>query len=240
MSETCSKRLAWLEGPRSDLLLSVLPVSSSPFHSAILRLLQGVYDEFHDEKFFYLRRRIFLNFVPMEWEYRLLRVCAKRFEVITDPDHWPTTEAIRWDDPYFCPCAEASLTENLTHEEVVHRMSFLDEAKSAVPLFLRPRRVSAYLCDEDGRVIEQAENTNQHYRFAHAEFNLFYKIHVKQVPIPPRSRLYVSLKPCMMCAALIETLAPADLHVVALEDDPGKMARHSYLRDRLAILRPNA
>lgn len=105
------------------------------------------------------------------------------------------------------------------------------------------RPVAALLVSSDGQLQGAALNTNASNRTRHAELNLLQGL-LAQNPgarIAPGSRLYVTLKPCRMCAAAIiqNALAPALLQVIFDQDDPGPNARQTDL-DSLAKVHPKA
>jgi tRNA(Arg) A34 adenosine deaminase TadA len=98
------------------------------------------------------------------------------------------------------------------------------------------RPVAALLLDRDGRVLASAWNTNAVIRTRHAERNLCEILARDGRKIPTDATLYVSLKPCRMCAARIWETAedPAKLNVVYFENDPGPLAQGTMLEARSA------
>jgi tRNA(Arg) A34 adenosine deaminase TadA len=52
--------------------------------------------------------------------------------------------------------------------------------------------------------------------------------------LPPKSRIYVSMKPCRMCAGMIIEMAedPDRIEVIYFQDDPGPLARNTELEKR--------
>ena len=100
----------------------------------------------------------------------------------------------------------------------------------------RDRDVIALLVDREGRVLARARNTNATERTRHAEMNLvqgWWEHHRR--PLPAGCTLWVTLKPCRMCAGAIWEAArnphdaTRDLRVRYLEDDPGPNARLTVL-----------
>ncbi len=102
------------------------------------------------------------------------------------------------------------------------------------------RKVSALLIDKDSRVLEWAWNTNSLIKTRHAEWNLCDGLLSEgEKPggshslskIPVGAKLWVSLKPCRMCAARIWSMAenPSKIEVIFLENDPGPLAQGTLL-----------
>lgn len=100
------------------------------------------------------------------------------------------------------------------------------------PLYSRDRPVAAILISPENQVLAWSLNTNAKNRTLHAEMNLIQGYWRKfQRPIPIGAKIYVTLKPCKMCAAAIWTAAEdvSRLSVHYLEDDPGSRARNTVL-----------
>ncbi len=131
-----------------------------------------------------------------------------------------------------------------------HRDALLTPEASARPRHERDRQVSALLISRDGRVLARSRNTNASVRTRHAEMNLvqgWWDRH--RQPLPEGAAIWVTLKPCRMCAGAIWQAAPAlnpdpaglpTLRVFYLEDDPGPGARLTVLEagspERLAAI----
>jgi tRNA(Arg) A34 adenosine deaminase TadA len=104
-----------------------------------------------------------------------------------------------------------------------------------LPRWKQNRPVSAILVDADSKVLAWAWNTNSVIRTRHAEWNLCSALESgafgETQKLPAGSTLYVSLKPCRMCAARIWESAedPRRLRVVYLENDPGPLAQGTLL-----------
>ncbi|MBC7386729.1 MAG: Bd3614 family nucleic acid deaminase [Cryobacterium sp.] len=90
------------------------------------------------------------------------------------------------------------------------------------------RAVSALLVDAEFMPIAAAWNTNSLIRTRHAEWNL---LDSWGKPIPRNAKLFVSLKPCRMCAARIweSVESPSDFEVTYFENDPGPFAQNTML-----------
>lgn len=99
-------------------------------------------------------------------------------------------------------------------------------------LFQYNRPVAAVLVSRSGELLEWALNTNAVNKTLHAELNLvqsYYRKH--QAKLPAGAKLYATLKPCKMCAAMVADAAEdmRTLEVVYAEDDPGPNARNTAL-----------
>jgi deoxycytidylate deaminase len=247
---------AWIK-TKDNLLLYANgnPFDSSPFASPVTRLIYGISSEFGEERFRFLRQRIFLLTHPSIWETNLVKVCAKRlstapnFELNGTPTHKqldigknlePETSATRHTELNGCRLAKTDalkLVSEIAAEEV--RMAQLAGLKR----HHSSRPVSALLCDSDDRVLGVAVNTNATCQLRHAEVNLLLQVAQAGISaLPNGSKLYTSLKPCRMCASLLlsfgrseKNSGPSTLQIFAAEDDPGTFGRHHLLDGILTI-----
>ena len=92
--------------------------------------------------------------------------------------------------------------------------------------------VAALLVDADGARLGWATNTGSRNATSHAEVNLVEGwLHASRCRLPRGGRVYVSLKPCKMCAGLLWDAAqdPYGLRVVYAEEDPRRYARETVL-----------
>lgn len=183
-----------------------------------------------------LRCRIFIDREPTPSERETVKVAAKRIEFSAGPPpvsslplpELPPAEpfSFTWNDQPFAP-------GTAVREEEIRPLL---EALRARPEEMRARwasdrPVSAILLDESRKLLSFAWNTHAAIRTRHAEWNLCENLFREGRKIPAGSRLYVSLKPCRMCAARIWELAedPTRLSVHYLENDPGPFAQETLL-----------
>jgi tRNA(Arg) A34 adenosine deaminase TadA len=144
---------------------------------------------------------------------------------------------------------ELAVGEVLTADEIQAWLERLKLKTLSVPDRWRSdRSVSAILIDSENRILANAWNQNAVLKTRHAEMNLCAQLAalVPNGKIPLGSRLYVSLKPCRMCAARIWEMAedPTKISVIYLENDPGPRAQGTLLDPnspaRIRYLGPNS
>lgn len=99
-----------------------------------------------------------------------------------------------------------------------------EHAVDEVPLPKRDRAVAAVVLDGHGTTIGAARNVNGRNRMLHAEMSA-----VLAGLVRPGCTVVVSLKPCRMCAALLDEVAGRSLRVIYLDDDPGRLAQGTVL-----------
>jgi tRNA(Arg) A34 adenosine deaminase TadA len=94
------------------------------------------------------------------------------------------------------------------------------------------RPIAAVLTDASGTLLGWATNTGSRNPTRHAELNLVedWLARTRQ-RLPLGARVFASLKPCKMCAAVLwdAALDPLSLRVTYAEDDPGRYARETIL-----------
>jgi pyrimidine deaminase RibD-like protein len=232
---------AWIEAAGGLVVTANRGPGAMPWDSAVTRLIHGVSAEFGEERYRILRRPLNVCGHLSEWDRNLVKVCAKRISrqekksawprgarvIDTGRDLLPDVESVRCPElrDTFASCAE--IRELITALASNERQKWLGK-----PLHLSPRCVVAALTGPDGKILGVHANTNTSIQMRHAELNLFLAMHAAGMhKIPEGSTLYVTLKPCRMCASLILALQakPSPLKVIALEDDPGPHGKHQLL-----------
>lgn len=231
---------AWITAEEETFLVSV-PTGSG--RSAILELIEQIYTTES------LRSVSRARHLLREWihstspatltEREAVKVTAKRLRAPTDR-HLPTQKTTPLTLAPPLPSFEVPDLAPGKRVERVEIVRWLERLKKqtnqATTKWTSDRTVAALLLDSAGHVITYAWNTNAVIRTRHAEWNLCETLSAR-VPggkIPVGATLYVSLKPCRMCAARIWECAadPAKLNVIYLENDPGPLAQGTLLDPR--------
>lgn len=228
---TCEEKLYWARHQASG------PQPTS----AIVKLVQGLYEIYPDSAQKLVRRRIYATTKPTEMCRGMVKVAARRLTApITPVDHNDLSfadltfiEITAPKPPLPPPTFEGQST---TLGEPAHFMRAVFELAQQVPrekpLYKCSRPIAAILVSEKNEILAYAINTNVSNRTQHAEVNLIqsYFLTTKQ-GLPSRSTLYTTLKPCRMCAAMIWHMAedPENLRVFYGAHDPGPQARHTIL-----------
>jgi tRNA(Arg) A34 adenosine deaminase TadA len=96
----------------------------------------------------------------------------------------------------------------------------------------------AALLDREGEILGANVNTNAGSQLRHAEVNLLLSLAERGMSsIPAGATLFISLKPCRMCAAaIIPHVESRALRIIALNDDPGPHGRHQMLANSLQVV----
>jgi tRNA(Arg) A34 adenosine deaminase TadA len=218
-------------------------------HTAVTRLIQGVYVLEPQNARKLLRHRILVSAPPTPLEKAMIRVAAKRFEVRRREELEYVLQATSASSVIEVPdvtIPEAALRSasdlvelRLTQSGDLLRELLLSATRTEGsapteprPRYTQDRKVAAILIGADGRPLLGALNQNARFRTFHAELNLIYAWHKKHGTfLPPGSQIHVTLKPCKMCAALIvESYSkPEEISVTYLENDPGPFAQNTEL-----------
>lgn len=233
-------------------------------HTAVTQLVQGIFERDPANALFLLRRRIFATYPPSRACKDMVKVAAKRLEHITLEASRcadPVSPTLLWRRESYdvgrgmdavhedCPPLDAG-TKTLFKEDDPGRVfAWLNTclAKRDVhwpaERFLRDRRVAAAACDGEGRLLAAAFNGNARNKTRHAEITLV-QAHWETTgrPLPKGARVYVTLKPCRMCSAMLvrACASPEDLKVYYWEEDAGPMARATQLEERGCLKGPFA
>ncbi len=187
-----------------------------------------------------LRERIFhtRGLGPFEWG--LVKVAAKRAALasagplegleITEMPDWSALEARDWIGQVLSTetAAQAAASE-LEHAAQAARVPHANEDAKR---FQWDRAIGAVLVSAQGEVLGAASNRSSVSPLLHAELVCLLGFWSRtQRKLPPGARLYVTLKPCRMCAGLIVAMAgeSAPNAVWYRDFDPGPMARATVL-----------
>ena len=195
-----------------------------------------------------LRERIHANYNASISDRETVKVAAKRLSAPSEgsgPGESPGSQTHRLAAPPLPafkmnpPLAETIplFPKTISSEDIPFWLGHLKkQTQTAREKWTSDRPVSAILVDGEGQVLAYTWNTNAVIRTRHAEWNLCEFLLAQGRKIPIGATLYVSLKPCRMCAARIWETAedPSKLNVISLENDPGPLAQGTMLEARSA------
>lgn len=220
--------------------------------SAVVRLIQGIYATEPEKSRVLVRNRIYTTAPLTTMDRGMIQVAAKRaseihgnselFEIpekqvdlsetlngltsALEYENHPRSTLAGCDDK-----AWMAFAVQLTRPIQVSR-------ESQPALFLSNRPVAAVLVSKTGELLEWALNTNAVNKTLHAELNLVQSFYRKfKTKLPAGSKLFTTLKPCKMCAAMLFDAAEdmrnfkVALEVIYGEDDPGPNARNTALEN---------
>lgn len=243
--------VAFLEW-QGRVLYTRAPLAVTPHEpsSAVVCLIQALYEQFPDKARMIARRRIFATEPPTEMSLGMVRVAAKRISWARRWEELPEearqfgglpAEEIRFENQAGLFGAE-ELPEGLrvagAGAETREWMRLALELAGArgpsddAPLYERDRAVVALLISGDGTLLGWARNTNARNRTLHAEVNLVQGYYRRfGTGLPAGARVVTSLKPCKMCAGMLWHAAVdvASLQVFFGEWDLGPNARETVL-----------
>lgn len=228
-------KYAWLESEGKLYVASSareISGTESAGNSPTIKLIEQIYFtesfSFPSQARLRLRERIHYNYSLSVTDRETVKVAAKRLgsavEIVSDELRRQFFESSGNLKPF--PAGEI-----FTDTELMIGRRIGSEEIPAILERLRlssDRSVSALLMDSEDRLLGWSWNTNAVIKTRHAEWNLCEGLGMK---IPPGARLWVSLKPCRMCAARIWEQAedPAQIQVIYLENDPGPFAQGTML-----------
>jgi tRNA(Arg) A34 adenosine deaminase TadA len=213
--------------------------------STIARLIESVYETESDrepsEARFVLREWIFSTETPSISDRELVKSAAKRLRAPEPEPDWTELRLRQLRAARVIPDFRAETASELSGFGVGQLLPESELRARLVALrafselgekrWRSDRPVSAILLDREGRVLGFSWNTNSLIRNRHAEWNLCETLRAQEEKIPRGATLYVSLKPCRMCAARIweSSEDPSAVSVVYLENDPGRAAQGTLL-----------
>ncbi|MNJ91310.1 tRNA-specific adenosine deaminase [compost metagenome] len=229
--------------------------------SALVKLLQGIFDRFIDHSFFILRNRLFTTAQLTPMCQGMLKVVAKRATSSVGPmDHRESLDfqfqEISSKEELLYPVTQINLENAGSLEEVSQWisarapgtlgewMSTTEGLATRVPrgeiLHDYDRSIAAVLIGGDGKVLSYGLNSNSKNKTLHAEVNLLQRLYKEQrKKIPPGARLFSTHKPCKMCAGMIYHWCeePLALEVWYGVEEQGGLSRQTVL-DQFSLNKP--
>ena len=214
-------------------------------NSALVLLMQGIFDRFQDHSFFILRNRIHLNYEPSEMDLGMIKLVAKRWNIETwggsGLPEGAMVEIIAGADGFFVPTlsrsiARVSQTQLNSRSDVANLLTELESQVNRIgDLHDQSRPIGAILTDEFGSILESSVHNGSINKTLHAEVDLLQQFARRGLQFRAGFRLYVSLKPCHMCAGMIHQCGIKN--VFYQNDDPGPKARGTIL-EKTAVIAP--
>lgn len=202
------------------------------FLSAPAILIQGIYELNPEMARKILRERIYTSAPMTDALHAMVKVCAKRIDVNVSLDGLQnriSTDAVEVRE--LPPPAEAPKPLVAAPMEQARWLAQTVSRESKL-LYERDRAIGAVLVSAAGELLAHAVNTNARNRTCHAEMNLLRQLSFGGIrAIPREAKLYVTRKPCKMCAAMILSFCedPKSNRVIYDEDDPGTNAQRTAL-----------
>lgn len=203
--------------------------------SAVVKLLQGLFDRFVDHSFFILRQRIYTTAPLTEMCRGMVKVVAKRItEKVPAINHGdmalPQFVEVGDVDQIVMPVSCLNAENQRTTQEISdwlqshpnrHLEKQLELAFGLAKLVPRgevlhdyDRAIAAFLVDANGVLLAYGVNSNSRNKTLHAEVNLVQRYYRESgAKIPPGAVMYSTHKPCKMCAGMIYDWCEKPMHV---------------------------
>lgn len=216
--------------------------------SAVVKLLQGIFEIHKDHSFFILRQRLWTNQKLGAQELGMVKVIAKRisfepfdsYERLTELSGKYKMFSIGNPDSPFqfltadCLALETqSLPTYFDRQQALVGLIFLQkQIPRGSVLHDHPRPVSALMLDKQGQILGAAVNTATINKTRHAEVNLVQSYYLKTgQKTPAGAQIFVTHKPCKMCAGMIwdNSEDPYSLRVFYLIEEIGSQSRNTIL-----------
>lgn len=236
-----------------DLYFAQFPVNMSAPSSAIVKLLQGIFDTHLDLSFFILRNRIFTT-APLTEKCRgMVKVIAKRVTAEIIPQDHKIEIELRLnpvgeqDMPLFSVMHLSS--ENAAALEKIQEMLSAQDFKDPGAMLRKAsllaswvsrgrvlhdhhRDIAALLISAEGECLGYGINSNALNKTLHAEVNLIQRLYKENGrKIPSGAVLYSTHKPCKMCAGMIHDWSeePKSVQVFYENHEAGGLSRSTIL-----------
>lgn len=218
--------------------------------SAVVVLLQNIFDQFIDHSFFILRNRIFTTATLSEMDRGMIKVVGKRATGNIEPCNHDLQELPRLQEVHSQTMASPHLNEmnSWTLSEVQKYLpnnsprADQDYLRSAFTLAEQvprgeilhdyDRGIAALMLGPDNELLGFGVNSNSKNKTFHAEVNMIQKYHRETgKKLPAGTRIYSTHKPCKMCAGMIFDGAedPKSLQVFYGIEETGRLSVQTVL-----------
>jgi tRNA(Arg) A34 adenosine deaminase TadA len=247
--------MAWIfhqepKGPHqaSKIYWSAFPKAANGApSSAVIKLIQGLFDEHRDLSFFLLRQRIWTTGVLSEMDRGMVKVTAKRASSLAtvDPvfvagDHLPECDWVQVGELQssisLSRLASAPPVAPLDLKDEAQVVALLLEIEAQVPrgptLHDYNRPIAAALWIPPGQILALSLHQGSVNKTLHAEVCLCQNFARQGFnSFPEGSRVFVGMKPCLMCSAMLSKMSEGlkNFKVIYLRDDPGTLAQGTSL-----------
>jgi tRNA(Arg) A34 adenosine deaminase TadA len=228
---------------REFLYYAYFPKGISAPSSAVVKLLQGLFDRQVDQSFFILRNRIYTTAKVTAMCQGMIKIVAKRLQgnVQAQNHNLPLSceKTLIGGDEVLVPVSFLSSANQLPLEEIkkLEEPSKLTWIQKIAKLNARgevlhdyDRDIACLLVDKSGEILAYGLNSNSKNKTLHAEVNTVHRFfRERQKRLPKGAKLYTTRKPCKMCAGMIHDWSedPASLEIFYLEED--KSSQNSVL-----------
>jgi tRNA(Arg) A34 adenosine deaminase TadA len=251
--------LAWVTHKETTYFVQKPKEQTWPTSSA-QKLIQEVFEKFYDHSFFILRNPLFTTEAQDPATQSMVKVVAKRarysqslevfFSLATQKvelgckevffSESPDQQSAELDLSQFA-FADLNLNSLNDHQIVALLKKVIESLPRGKVLHDYHRPIAALLLNEKNQIVSLFKNTNARSKTLHAEVNLIQNWYNKiAAPIPEHYKIFVTLKPCRMCADLIAKCSHPKVPIYFLENDPGPLAQGSQIEERLIQFIPTA
>ena len=243
----------FLDGPTAfliegnELYFSHKNEALGPASSPAVNLIQGLFQKYPESARRILRNRIFLTYPPGEMCVGMIKVVGKRYAFVSENDlvfaetflNATKIEYYHNNSGSFDGGESiAVLGENCRTDEDYIRLTWELAKKSSKngQTHQHDRSVGAILVSSENKILCASWNTNSENKTLHAEVNLIQSYcSGTGNKILAGTRIFTSLKPCIMCAGMIWDTAesPDKISVCYFEHDNGRFARETILNSKI-------
>jgi len=246
--------LAFVE-QRGVVYFSYFPKAVKAPSSAVVKLLQGVFDQHVDLSFFILRNRIYTTAKLSEMDKGMVKVVAKRIsevEVPTEGDLFLAApfqfQQISETDSVFASTQHlnsenkmdlrfvSAIIADAEPESLSEYLKVTQELAAQIPrgevLHDYDRDIAAVLLNSNHEVLSYGLNSNSKNKTLHAEVNLVQRYFRENHQMIPEDAILISThKPCKMCAGIIYDCAanPRSLKIQYGVEELGGLSRATIL-----------
>ncbi len=217
--------------------------------SAVQSLIFNIFEIKHDLSFFILRNQIHTTLRENPYDHAAVKLTAKKIKYNESPEAFQRALGSAKTSIHLTLKIGESVDyqkSKMTFEPQIiseknEVVQFIENLKQKIPtgpvLHDYNRQIVAVLVNGKGEILFANSNFNYRNKILHAEVNLMNSyFEQNRKPVPDGCKVYVSLKPCRMCANILHQSCELGVKIFYLTDDTGKLARGSLIESRLTAL----
>lgn len=217
--------------------------------SLVQLLIFNIFESHHDLSFFILRNCIYTTVPENPYDQASVKLAAKK--VRYGQDKGALEDALSTFENKIQLNFNLNSSVDFQNSKMNIEPSFL-ESEMEVLKFIRKleekiprgpvlhdynRQIVAILVNERNEVLFANSNYNYRNKVLHAEINLVGTyLEKRNLMIPAGSKIFVSLKPCRMCANVLHKSCEPGVQIFYFKNDPGRLAQGSLIESRLVAL----
>ncbi|MGY3802663.1 Bd3614 family nucleic acid deaminase [Pigmentibacter ruber] len=213
--------------------------------TAVTKLIQGISEQYKENAHYILRKKIYTSYIPTNMCLGMIKVAAKRFSYVANSQVNLLPISYQFEEiKHIIDCdlnediQQYLIKTNITSDNDCMQLANTLKEKVTIKntLALSDRKIAGLLVDKNFNILAYGLNSNAKNKARHAEIDLIYRYYKdKKTKIPKHSKLFITLKPCLMCSNMLSECAEdiTTIKIYYFEKDHGRFSKNTSLDDKI-------